>query len=107
MKNCGIDFEKTAWDVLTAAISLYEKSDFMFYYRIKYLVIVSSRTGSSSELPKVDSQLIIPPKDWRAIDNKCLIDGMTKFPLKKLFNWLKFVEGLSKISQRNSVRQFS
>lgn len=59
MKNCGIDFEKTAWDVLTAAISLYEKSDFMFYYRIKYLVIVSSRTGSSSELPKVDSQLIM------------------------------------------------
>lgn len=106
MKNCGIDFEKTAWDVLTAAISLYEKSDFMFYYRIKYLVIVSSRTGSSSELPKVDSQLIIPPKDWRGIDNKCLIDGWQNFP-QKIFNWLKFVEGLSKISQRNSVRQFS
>lgn len=88
MENCGIDFEKTAWDVLTAVISFYEKSDFMFDYRIKYLVIVSSRTGSSSELPKVDSQLIIPPKDLRGIDNKSLIDGWQNFPSKNfLTGW--------------------
>lgn len=88
MKNCGIDFEKTAWDVLTAAISLYEKSDFMFYYGIKYLVIVSSRTGSSSELPKVDSQLIIPRKTEEGLIISAWLTAWQNFPQKNfLTGW--------------------